>query len=280
LTDGSLKGTGLNVVLRPDLHTYLMGSVSEVKDCGREQVQGKSADHFSAAWFGGSRIDFWIAAGDAPVMLRWKRVLKVDLGGPQHEMQMDSQLVWDLKAKVSDDQTAVQPPADAVEVKDLQTSLLKGGTDALLGQAAPSVSAKLLDGTDWDLAKHRGQQLVVLFFHATWAVPSTQDMPAVLAFIEEYASRGVAFYAVNMGESSDTVRAFMGSLEYTHPVVLDLERKVAEAYRVTSLPVTVLIGKDATLQAVHVGPSPEARALIRQDLQQLVEGKRLVDTKK
>lgn len=70
LTDGSLKGTGLNVNLRPDVHAYLMASVAEVKDCGREQVQGKPADHFAAAWFGGSRIDFWIAAGNAPVVLR------------------------------------------------------------------------------------------------------------------------------------------------------------------------------------------------------------------
>jgi len=206
--------------------------------------------------------------------------LKVDLGGQPHEMQMDSQLVWDLEAKVSGDQTALQPPADAIEVRDLQTYLLKGGTDALLGQAAPLVPAKLLDGTDWDLAKHRGRQVVVLFFHATWAVPSTQDMPAVLAFIDQYAQRGVAFYAVNVGESRETVRAFMESLKYTHPVVLDLEQKAAEAYRVTSLPVTVLIGKDGTLQAVHVGTAPEARALIRQDLQPLLEGKQLVETKK
>jgi hypothetical protein len=43
--------------------------------------------------------------------------------------------------------------------------LLKGGTDALLGQAAPSVAAQLLDGKDWDVAKHRGRQVVVLFLH-------------------------------------------------------------------------------------------------------------------
>lgn len=47
----------------------------------------------------------------------------------------------------------------------------------------------------------------------------------------------------------------------------------------TSLPVTVLIAKDGTLQAAHVGTTPEVRTLIRRDLQQLVEGKPVVETK-
>lgn len=278
LTESCVKGTGLSVILRPDAQAYLMSTVSDVKDCGREQVQGQAADHFSAAWFGGSQLDFWIAAGDSPVLLRWKRVQKVDWGGRSLEIQMDGQLKWDLKADVSEEQTELRTPPGAVEVKDLQTYLLKGGTDALLGQPAPPAPAKLVDGADWDLAAHRGEHVVVLFFFATWAVPSTQDMPTVLAFINEYAERGVVFYAIDVGESREPVKAFLDSIKYAHPVVLDPEQKVAEAYRVTSLPVTVLIAKDGTLQAAHVGTTPEVRSLIRQDLQQLVEGKPLEET--
>jgi peroxiredoxin len=280
LTDSCVKGTGLSVILRPDAQAYLMSTISDVKDCGREQVQGQAADHFSAAWFGGSRLDFWIAAGDSPVLLRWKRVQKVDLGGRPQEIQMDGQLQWDLKASVSEEQTEVRTPPGAIEVKDLQTYLLRGGTDALLGQLAPPAPAQRLDGADWDLARHRGEHVVVLFFFSTWAVPSTQDMPTVLAFINECADRGVVFYAIDVGESREPVKAFLDSIKYSHPVVLDPEQKVAEAYRVTSLPVTVLIAKDGTVQAAHVGTAPEVRTLIRRDLELLVAGKLLVETKK
>jgi peroxiredoxin len=272
LTEGCLKGTGLNVILRPDVHAYLMASASEVKDCGREEVQGKPADHFSATWFGGSRVDFWIAAGDSPVMLRWKRVIKMGLGEQSRELLMDSNLIWDLNPKFAEAETAIQLPPDAVQVEDLQAYLVKGGTEMLLGQRAPNVALKLLDGSDWDLAKHRDKHIVVLLFFATWAMPSTQDIPAILAFVNEYAERGVVVYAVNVGEASDTVRAFTEGLKYSHPVVLDPEQRAASAYRVTSLPVTVLVGKDGTLRAVHVGTSLEERAMIRRDLQQLVDG--------
>lgn len=280
LTDSCVKGTGLSVILRPDAKMYLMSTISDVKDCGREQVQGQAADHFSVAWFGGSQLDFWIAAGDSPVLLRWKRVQQVDLSGRSLEIRMDGQLRWDLKAEVAEDQAQVRTPPGAIEVKDLQTYLLNGGTDALLGQLAPLAPAELLDGVEWDLAKHRGDRVVVLFFFATWAVPSTQDMPTVLAFVNEYAERGVVFYAIDVSESREPVKAFLDSIQYAHPVVIDPEQKVAEAYRVTSLPVTVLIAKDGTVQAAHVGTTPEVRSLIRQDLQQLLEGKPFVETKK
>jgi hypothetical protein len=60
-------------------------------------------------------------------------------------------------------------------------------------------------------------------------------------------------------------------------VVTDPDQTTATAYRVTSLPVTVLIGKDGTLQSVHVGFSTDDRASIRQDMEQLVAGKPLVE---
>ena len=77
-------------------------------------------------------------------------------------------------------------------------------------------------------------------------------------------------------EADGSVRAFVEKQEYTHPVVLDPKQEATAAYRITSLPVTVLIGKDGTLQAVHVGTSPEERALIRADMEKLVAGNRLV----
>ena len=278
MTDGSLKGSGLDVMMRPDAQPYFMASVSAVKDCGDEEVNGRLAHHFSADWFGGARIEVWIAAAQEPVLLRWRRTQALELGGKTQEFQINSEFNWKSEAQFSETDAIVQMPEDAIQVQDLETYLLKGGSDQLLGLPAPTVPLKLLDGATWDLAKHRGEHHVVLFFFATWATPSTHDMPEVLAFVQQYENRGVVFYAVAVGEPPQTVREFVDSQKYTHPVVLDPDQKAAAAFRVTSLPVTVLIGKNGTVQSAHVGFSTEDRALIRQDVEQLVEGKQLVET--
>jgi hypothetical protein len=43
-------------------------------------------------------------------------------GVQPQELQLDSELVWSLRAEFSADQTAVQTPASAIEVKDLQSN--------------------------------------------------------------------------------------------------------------------------------------------------------------
>jgi hypothetical protein len=152
MTDGSLKGSGLDIVMRPDAQPYFMASISEVKDCGDEQVNGRPAHHFSAALFGGARIEVWIAAGQEPLLLRWRRTQSLDLGGQTHEIRIDSEFTWKPEARFTAADAVIQMPADAIKVQDLQSYLLKGGTDQLLGRPAPTVPAKLLDGATWDLS--------------------------------------------------------------------------------------------------------------------------------
>ena len=275
LTDNSLKGTGLNIVLRPDVREFVLESATDIQDHGEEEIKGRKADHFSAGWIGGSKIDFWVSTGERPVLLRWKRVMQIESGAGPRELRLDSELNWTFEGIDAASLGKVTVPEGAIETADLQGYLVRGGTDSLLGKPAPSLSLKLLDGADWDVSKHRGEKVVVLFFFATWATPSTLDMPKLLAFIDTYKDKGVAFYAVNAGESADEVQAFLAQAKYTHPVVLDPRQKATSAYHITSLPVTVMIAKDGAVQSAHVGASDEIRALIRQDLQVLVEGRKL-----
>lgn len=275
LTDNSLKGTGLNIILRPDVREFVLESATDIQDHGAEEVKGRKADHFSAGWIGGSKIDFWVTTGDRPVLVRWKRVMQIESGAGPRELRLDSELQWAFDGIDATSLGKIAVPDGAIETSDLQGYLVRGGTDALLGKPAPALSLKLLDGAEWDVSKHRGEKIVVLFFFASWATPSTLDMPKLLAFIDAYKEKGVVFYAVNAGESSADVQAFLAQAKYTHSVVMDPQQQATSAYRITSLPVTVMIGKDGKVQAAHVGASEEVRALIRQDLQVLVEGRNL-----
>ena len=127
MTLSSLAGSGIELLARPDLHAYLMTSLTKVKDLGEEELSGEKAYHFAGAWHDGSQVDFWIAARREPVMLRWQRRKKLDLGDDQpHQVKTDCNLIWKSNAELPADFSRIAIPDDAVEVSDLQHFLMEG----------------------------------------------------------------------------------------------------------------------------------------------------------
>ncbi len=254
-----------------------MATASDVKYLGEEDLPSGKAHLFQMGWDGVSGVKFWIGAGDKPVVLQAVRTLEFSPEpDKKHQMVITTSLTWKTDGSYPDEMFRPEIPDGAVKVSDLQTYLVEGGTGDLLGQAAPAVDLKQLDGSAWTLNEHKGKDVVVLFFWATWAAPSTQNLPAILTFIKKYEEQGVAFYAVDVGQKDDEVKAFLSEVEYDAPVVLDPRQVAAKAYRVTSRPATVLMGTVGTVQAVHVGSDSESRELILQDLQRLLKGESLI----
>ena len=168
----------------------------------------------------------------------------------------------------------------------------------LVGEPAPQFSLELLDGGKMSLKQHKGKQVVVLDFFATWCPPCRMVMPTLVSVIDEYARKDkekgreprVVLYAVNLGDPPEAVRQFQKQLGVEFPVALDKEFVAGRLYKVNPIPHKVLIGKDGTVQAVHLGAgSPGARTLeellagykkqLRQELDALLAGKSLVKPK-
>ena len=61
---------------------------------------------------------------------------------------------------------------------------------------------------------------------------------------------------VNVGESADTVRAFMRKNHYDFPVLLDSGTTVSQLYRVTSHPRKFIIDAGGNLVATGIGYRP------------------------
>jgi len=53
----------------------------------------------------------------------------------------------------------------------------------------------------------------MLDFWATWCGPCVEALPKIAAVAEEYANRGVKFFAVNVGEELETIQEFLESKE-------------------------------------------------------------------
>jgi thiol-disulfide isomerase/thioredoxin/outer membrane lipoprotein-sorting protein len=96
-------------------------------------------------------------------------------------------------------------------------------------------------------------KVVVLDFWATWCGPCRRWMPIVAKAQRDYADRGVQVYAINLRESEAKVREYLGQQKIDVPVLMDRSGSVATDYRASSIPTTVIVGRDGKVVRVLVG---------------------------
>ena len=149
--------------------------------------------------------------------------------------------------------------------------------EIMLGSPAPDFTLNSLTGESVSLKDLKGK-IVVLDFWATWCRPCRMYMPDVIAVTEEYKDKDVVLYAVNQGDPKDAVAKFVELTKLNANILLDIDRKVGSEYFVSSIPQTVIIGKDGTVQSVHIGAGKKSE--LKKELETLASGKNLTEPKK
>ncbi len=147
---------------------------------------------------------------------------------------------------------------------------LAWGAQTLSGPA-PGFALQSRDGAQVSLAAQKGNVVMVNFW-ASWCVPCRQEMPHLQALYERYNSLGFELLAVNVESDLDDARKWLDDVEVTFPVLFDPKNEVSKAYKVVSMPSTVLIGRDGTMRFIHHGYKPgyeneyqtQVRALLRE----------------
>ena len=129
------------------------------------------------------------------------------------------------------------------------------------GDDAPDFTLETLDGAEVSLASYRGT-MVVLDFWATWCRPCQMGLPKLEEFANWARQEGLAVTVlpVNMGERYPTheakkiaVARFWKGKGFTMPTLLDYDDKVAAAFRVGSIPHTVVVDPQGKIMDVEVG---------------------------
>jgi len=282
--------TVTQAILSDDPAKKLLEKVSEVAYGGTEEVDGKKAHLLKAS---GDEMDWqlWIAEGDKPVVLKFlpdlgKALEKMAKASKQKSLG-DLKVVntvsfkdWELDPKFDAEAFVFKAPEGVAKADSLQ-DLLGGGGKAeepgphpLVGKPAPKVKLELLDGGELDLAKLKGK-VVILDFWATWCGPCVRAMPIIDAVAEKFKDKGVQLYAVNLQEEADEIKKFLDEAEIKVDVALDKTGETAAAYKAEAIPQTVLIGKDGSVQVVHVGLLPNLEEQLTDNLTALVAGKDL-----
>ena len=283
----------LDNLLRKDAYGAIIEGVTQLSLAGRETIDGKECDRLS---FKQDEFDWemWITAGDQPTVIRVltdmsksMAAMRSDMPGMKSaKMTVENHFEnWSTGAELPKDAFRFTPPEGAKKVASLFEGMDEEAPEAggeaedlatLIGKKAPAFDlATLDDGRAAFPDPKLTNAVIVLDFWATWCGPCRKALPAVVKTTDAFKDKGVVFYAVNQQEPPDRIREFLKKNGVACRVALDEDGQVGNLYMVRGIPQTVLIGKDGTVQAVHVGLEADLEAKVAKELAALVEGKPL-----
>jgi peroxiredoxin len=272
-----IGGAFFDALLSEHVYDRLMEKVTGSHSLGIEKIGGDDCQHlrFDQSEYDG---DVWIETGAHPFIRKVAfQIKKLPGGGGQETPDIKLSLSyqfhdWNLNKKFSEETFAFSAPEGWDKVDDLSEETEP--PHPLLGKPAPEFQLEKRGGGTVE-SKEFQHKVVILDFWATWCPPCVKALPTIAKVAEEYRDRGVLFYAVDLGETPDEVEKFLTEQKLDIPVVFDTDTAVAKLYQVAGIPQTVLIGKDGTVQVVHVGLMPNLEKLLSDELDDLVAGKDL-----
>jgi cytochrome c biogenesis protein CcmG, thiol:disulfide interchange protein DsbE len=122
----------------------------------------------------------------------------------------------------------------------------------LIGQAAPALAGRTLDGDTFDLADSQGRWVVVNLF-ATWCGPCRQEHPELVAFDEAHEGDDVELVSVLFDDRAGRARDYFAENGGEWPVVLDPNGSIAFGYGVTGVPETYVVAPNGRVVAKLIG---------------------------
>ena len=125
-----------------------------------------------------------------------------------------------------------------------------------------SISATLLDGSGFTMARVKGQVLLVSFW-ATWCGPCRVEMPALEAYYRQHRERGLEVLALSVDELADETKVRDAAKPYSFPVAMMKSAKLTGFGRIWRMPVCAVVDREGRLvrQDWFIQPKLDAATL-------------------
>ncbi len=118
-----------------------------------------------------------------------------------------------------------------------------------LPNEAPDWNLPLISGGEVTLSEYQGKT-VVLNFWATWCQPCIMEIPTFEKFSKENPDIPVIGIAVD--GTLEQLSSFAKEHNMTYPIAV-ANPQVQQDYKISTLPMTVIVGPDGLVKDAHVG---------------------------
>jgi len=149
-------------------------------------------------------------------------------------------------------------PFSASEVKIFAE--VETGID--VGKKAASFKLLTVDGKEIDLESFAKDKVTLLVFGATWCPSCRHEIPLLKEFYTAFKDEGLNVLGIDIQESAKKVRSLVDKKKINYPVVLDSKADVARLYKVTGIPLNIVLDKRGVI--VYKGIKPPDKELLKE----------------
>lgn len=129
--------------------------------------------------------------------------------------------------------------------------LLVSKVTANTNKLAPTFELNDAEGKTYSLSSFLGKK-IVLHFWAGWCSACKSEMPELVQFYDQM--RGdVVFLSIN-SDPDYPFENLVKENEIKYPILLDKNSKLANKYRVLTVPTTFIIDENGKITQIHYGP--------------------------
>jgi peroxiredoxin len=109
-----------------------------------------------------------------------------------------------------------------------------------IGNRAPDFTLETVDGEKTSLKELKGKKVVINFW-ATWCGPCVEEMPYFQDIATTWQGDDLVIIAINVEESTSTVKAFLENEPFTFTILLDSLGATSKKCEVSGIPKTFFI---------------------------------------
>jgi thiol-disulfide isomerase/thioredoxin len=144
------------------------------------------------------------------------------------------------------------------------------GVGTAVGQTPPPFTLPDLDGNPVSLSDFEGD-VVVIDLWATWCPPCKKEIPFLVSLYEEFKDQGLVIVGIGLDRGGAPVlKPFVADNAVSYEVLVGNET-VGRDYGVSSIPMTLMVGRDGLVASKDVGFASSMEAEMRARVIELLE---------